>query len=199
MIWFTSDLHLGHANILRHCPERPWETVDAMDRGLIANLNARVMPMDDLYVLGDFTAYGTKLEDVRRYRGRIRCRHVFLVRGNHDKRFQETGLDSPFDWERDYFELRDAEGKTVLFHYPIEVPSWRGSRHGSYMLHGHIHSVGPAYNERQRAQGVRRMDVGVDSHNMFPVSMREVVAFFEGVEVRQADHHPSAKVGPSMR
>lgn len=195
MIWFTSDLHLGHANILRHCPGRPWGTVDAMDRGLIANINARVMPTDDLYVLGDFTAIGVRLEDVRRYRGRIRCRHVFLVRGNHDKRFQETGQRSPFNWERDYFELKAVEGKAVLFHYPIEAPSWRGSHHGAYMLHGHIHSVGCDYNEHQRMRGVRRMDVGVDAHNMFPVSMREVVAFFEGMEVRQDDHHTPAVAG----
>ena len=189
MIWFTSDLHHGHANILRHCPDRPWDTVDQMDRGLIANINALVMPTDDLYVLGDFTAHGTKIADVRRYRSRIMCRHVFLVRGNHDKHFAETGLESPFNWERDYFELRCPEAKAVLFHYPIEAPSWHGSHAGSYMLHGHIHSAGPAYNERQRERGLRRMDVGVDAQGMFPVSIREVVRFFEGMYVSQDDHH----------
>ena len=54
MIWFTSDLHLGHANILR-LAGRPWEDVDRMNAALVTAINARVMPGDTLYVLGDFS------------------------------------------------------------------------------------------------------------------------------------------------
>ena len=34
MIWFTSDLHLGHANAIQFC-DRPFETVEKMNRTLI--------------------------------------------------------------------------------------------------------------------------------------------------------------------
>lgn len=54
MLWFTSDTHLGHANVLGFT-DRPWSSIDAMNRGIINNINARVMPGDELYVLGDFS------------------------------------------------------------------------------------------------------------------------------------------------
>lgn len=49
MIYFTSDLHFGHINILRHC-DRPFADIDEMDRELIARWNRRVTPQDDVYI-----------------------------------------------------------------------------------------------------------------------------------------------------
>ena len=54
MIWFTSDTHFGHENVLRFC-ERPWKTVEAMNKALIDRINACVAPDDTLYHLGDFS------------------------------------------------------------------------------------------------------------------------------------------------
>ena len=31
MVFYTSDLHLGHANVIRHC-DRPFSSADEMDR-----------------------------------------------------------------------------------------------------------------------------------------------------------------------
>ena len=35
------------------------------------------------------------------------------------------------------------------------------------------------YNERNRAEGIKRYDVGVDANNFFPVSVKQVIDFFE--------------------
>jgi calcineurin-like phosphoesterase family protein len=50
--WFTSDLHLGHRNIVRYTG-RPYPSVEVMDDDLIARLNRHVAPDDELWVIGD--------------------------------------------------------------------------------------------------------------------------------------------------
>ena len=52
-IWFTSDLHFGHQNIIKFC-NRPWETVEEMDKALIENWNSVVGENDIVFDLGDF-------------------------------------------------------------------------------------------------------------------------------------------------
>ncbi len=49
MIWFTSDTHFGHANVL-HFADRPFGDIAHMNRALINAINERVAPTDDLYI-----------------------------------------------------------------------------------------------------------------------------------------------------
>ena len=53
MIYFTSDLHLGHKNIIEY-EDRPWVNVDDMTYGIINRWNSIVKPNDEVYILGDF-------------------------------------------------------------------------------------------------------------------------------------------------
>ena len=52
-IFFTSDLHFGHENVLK-MDNRPFKTVDEMDAELIKRWNKKVNKGDIVYVLGDF-------------------------------------------------------------------------------------------------------------------------------------------------
>ena len=54
MIWFTSDMHLGHEKALDFTI-RPWQQIDEMNEGIIANINAKVKKKDELYILGDYS------------------------------------------------------------------------------------------------------------------------------------------------
>lgn len=53
--------------------------------------------------------------------------------------------------------------------------------YGSYMLHGHIHSTGD-YNLQNRERGVFRYDVGVDANQFTPVSLEQIVDFFNSYD-----------------
>ena len=51
-IWFTSDTHFGHKNIIQYC-SRPWDNVEKMNEDIINNWNAIVKPNDIVFHLGD--------------------------------------------------------------------------------------------------------------------------------------------------
>ena len=182
-IYFTSDTHFGHGNVLAHTG-RPWGTVGEMADALLANVNARVSEGDTLYVLGDFS-YRLSLADARAVRERIRCRDVRLVPGNHDRDWENPLAPlscGVFVVEPPIVCLKEEGRKLVLSHYP--QMDWRGLGHGSIHLHGHIHAT-RAYNEWNRSEGLLRYDVGVDANGYAPVSLEEVLAFFDGVEHRR--------------
>jgi calcineurin-like phosphoesterase family protein len=52
-VFFTSDTHFNHANIISYC-SRPFSSADEMNREIIARWNAVVGPEDTVYHLGDF-------------------------------------------------------------------------------------------------------------------------------------------------
>lgn len=72
MIWFTSDTHFGHANVLKFS-ERPWDDIDDMNYALIENINACVEPSDELYILGDFS-FKLTVQQAYELRKLIRCK-----------------------------------------------------------------------------------------------------------------------------
>lgn len=84
MIYFTSDLHLGHNNILKFTG-RPYDSMEEMNRELIRNINFRVTKNDWLYILGD-VSHHILPEQTNQLLARINGRKV-LVRGNHDKEY----------------------------------------------------------------------------------------------------------------
>lgn len=57
--FFTSDLHLGHDNVIKYC-NRPFKDGNHMNNSLIRNWNQRVKKDDLIYHLGDFCFKGGK-------------------------------------------------------------------------------------------------------------------------------------------
>ena len=52
-VWFVSDLHLSHKNIIKYC-SRPFDNVNQMNEILIQNWNKKIGVEDRVFVLGDF-------------------------------------------------------------------------------------------------------------------------------------------------
>lgn len=46
MIWFTSDTHFGHENVLKFT-DRPWETIWQMNDAIVDSINGRVAVDDE--------------------------------------------------------------------------------------------------------------------------------------------------------
>jgi len=160
MIFFTADLHLGHANIIRHC-NRPFESAVEMDATLIDNINEIVGEDDELWVLGDFA-----WRDHGRYQNWLSVRNLHFLAGNHDSK----QLNLPNTEHRVFNKVRFH-----LSHYPHV--SWRGSNHGSIHLYGHCHgtmekTLNTIWPDR------KSMDVGVDCNGYKPVSLDQILKRF---------------------
>lgn len=93
MIYFTSDQHFGHSNILKHTG-RPFSSIEEMDAALIRNWNAKVHRNDIVYILGDlFFRNSTPAEEyLHQLKG---VKHLII--GNHDKDWMKrTNLSGHF-------------------------------------------------------------------------------------------------------
>ena len=180
MIWFTSDLHLGHTKVLEFAG-RPWDTIDEMNDALIANINARVAQTDTLYILGDYS-FKIDLETAYALRQKINCRDIHLVPGNHDKDWTRPEVAGAFTVEPmiTTIKVHDGRQKIVLSHFPLA--DWPSMRRGSWHLHGHIHSSRGGYNAFNLRQNVLRYDVGVDANAYAPVSLDEISDWFGSVD-----------------
>ena len=192
---FTSDLHLGDKAIAR------WrgfgDDVAAHDELVLSNLEERLLADDELWILGDVCR--ARVEDVTRLRAALPCKSVNIIAGNHDSRakFVTAGCFDTVDYYAHVGKQRRDGYRFVLSHYPML--DWDRAYHGSYMLHGHIHSLPSAeasrargdsvpadrnhggmgmsgYNEAMRAAGTRRYDVGLDANGMAPVTAEQIVA-----------------------
>lgn len=170
-VWFTSDTHFGHSNIIRFC-KRPFRNVDEMNAAMIKNWNDRVQPNDLVYHLGD-VSFGDQNIFVPRLNGR-----KVLIIGNHDHKNRiRRNL-----WEKVEYGLEIKEGghRIVLCHYAMRV--WNGSHHGSLHFYGHSH--GTLRGDTQST------DVGVDCFDYKPVQLNEILAAMSrNKRMQYVDHH----------
>ncbi len=70
--------------------DRPFGSVEEMNRKVIDAINECVAADDRLYILGDFT-YRLPMAEAVRLRERIECQNVTLIRGNHDGDWEDPG------------------------------------------------------------------------------------------------------------
>lgn len=188
-VWFTADTHFGHGNIIKYC-QRPFlsrdetqavrtdprgklrlseDTVKRHDDALLNAINERVQVDDHLWIVGDFCWGG--FAEARHYRDRIRCEHVFLVWGNHDR-----GEIAPVFSDTLEQGMVRVEGQEIwLNHYPMR--SWNKAFHGSWHVYGHVH--GRLGREDDRTPHTLVKDVGVDACDYRPWSFADLARYME--------------------
>lgn len=178
-IFVTSDTHFFHKNIIKYC-NRPFDSIEEMNETIIDNWNATVTNNDLVYHLGDFMMglsiknHEKSFEKIKDLRGRIRGK-IRLISGNHDKiliKLCRMKNECPFEVIKARDFIRSQSRKITLFHRP-ENTDW--------LLHGHSHSNVPP-------RGYIRLDVGVDCHNFYPISLEEAVSRLKVLEHKKHYH-----------
>ena len=174
-IFFTSDSHYGHSNIIWMC-KRPYTNVEEMNRKLIENWNNVVKPDDLVFHLGDFAFGGQPLW--RSIREQLNG-NIILIKGNHDDRNLKNGCKVLFDGVYDQVKFYIENRCIYLNHYPFLCygGSYRSEEDAVFQLFGHVHS-GPNStgldNDRLKMLFPYQYDVKIDNNNYTPVSWEQI-------------------------
>ena len=174
MIYYTSDLHFGHARIIEFC-NRPFKNSNDMDEELIKRWNNTVQNDDTVYILGDFAF--ASAQKAQTYLDRLNGQK-HLILGNHDKIKDIKKMTGFMSVDR-MAEIRDGDHHITLCHYPMI--SWNKSHHGSLMLYGHEHG-----NMKGNSQS---LDVGVDCWNYTPVNLQQILGRMSRLPKYDVKHH----------
>lgn len=187
-IFFTSDTHFSHGNIIRYC-NRPFSSAQDMNRQIIDNWNSVVMSDDIIYHLGDFAFVKNEYEVgaiLSKLNGKI-----YFIFGNHD-RSMHNFFSRPLYKEKYYHKIINLnhhaeikiDGQAItLNHYAMRV--WNKSHHGAWQLYGHSHGTLPD------DPNARAIDVGVDCHNFYPISFEQIKKIILKKNFVPIDHHGS--------
>lgn len=165
--WVTSDLHFGHANIMKFNPAtRQFRDVEHMNESMIRMWNEIVQPDDLVYILGDvaFTNPKKATDIVSRLMGR-----KILVEGNHDRKLlKDAAFRACFESVHQYLTVKYGDARIAMFHYPIN--EWDQCHRGAIHLHGHVHG------KKTGLEHYRVRDAGMDAHGKIVISMEEIIA-----------------------
>jgi calcineurin-like phosphoesterase family protein len=159
---------------------RPFDSMEQMNDALIQNWNSYVTDRDEIYILGDFIFKRSGIganEIIKKLKGK-----KYLIKGNHDKFVDHSSFNkNSFEWIRDYYVLDYNKLKFVLFHYPIF--EWDGYFRDSIHLYGHVHHGGSSPEQCKRFEilGKRAINVGVDVHEYYPVSIEAIIKMAENI------------------
>ena len=185
MIYFTSDQHFWHSNVIKYC-NRPYQDVEEMNEALIAKWNSIVKPEDTVYCLGDFSMAFRPVEVITpRLMGK-----KLLIPGNHDwcHDYNKKGRspENNAKWRQKYTEngweiipqqttidLGDNIVVNACHHpykfvetYDDKYAKWRPTNDGKWLLCGHVHEKWKIWD--------KQINVGVDVWNFEPVSVNEI-------------------------
>lgn len=172
-IWFISDTHFGHENIIKY-ENRPFTDTKEMDNFLIKNWNSVVKNGDKVFHLGDLVFKGDKIKSTElivKLNG-----DITLIKGNHDNHsnnwYRDCGIKEVYDYPILWNEFY------ILSHRPIYINKFTPFVN----VHGHIHTAKYVCEGCNNQEG--HFNVSVEVIDYKPINFEEIKNKynFEGVK-----------------
>lgn len=162
-VWFTSDWHLDHHNIIVYCT-RPFENKTKMNNTILRHYRDMVADEDEVYFIGDLSLRGP--DNFNWYKNIFSklpgTKHLIL--GNHDRL-------SPWQYEdAGFMTVHTALHLELLDLYLVHDPAKTLVRRDKLWICGHVHNL--------FGQMIRRnvVNVCVDVWKFKPVSLEQILA-----------------------
>jgi len=178
-VYFTSDTHFGHRNIIKYC-NRPFTSAEEMDNDIITKWNETLKDTDTVFHLGDFSFLDK--EKTRTVLSNLNG-NIILVRGNHDASKHVELFGDVYDMIDLPVEDNGMQQVILLCHYPLAV--WASSHFGTWHLHGHSHG-------NYTVEIGKIVDAGWDVWGK-PVSYQEIKDYMSKRVLTSVDHHNSSE------
>lgn len=179
-LFFTSDTHWGHENILLPCG-RPFKSIEEHDAALVENWNKKVPKNGVVFHLGD-VAMKFEQDRLKEILDSLNGK-IYLIIGNHDVQYLEF---LKYRFEAMYWQLglHIGQHSVLLNHNPFlcYAGAWK-EKPKAIQLFGHVHSG--QYNvtgiDLPRLQHLFpwQYDVGVDANNFMPISWNEIIEIMQ--------------------
>jgi calcineurin-like phosphoesterase family protein len=161
-VWFSSDHHFGHSNILKFInyegdQVRPgFDSIKDMDETIIERHNEFVKPTDKWYCLGDISF---DIESFHRIMPRLNG-HKRLILGNHDK----FPMKEYLKYFEKIMESWQPQREILFTHRPVLVNTDRVKLN----VHGHVHRMRKEISDNH-------MNISLEMTNYYPIHWDQIV------------------------
>ena len=166
--WFTADKHHNHTNIIQY-ENRPFKSVETMDKRLILEHNKLVKEEDICYDLGDFCfSSGITISNLKPeiYLNQYNGRYV-IIKGNHDGRNRVLDCITRAD-------MYLSKLKILCVHDPIYATDKY-----DLVLHGHLHGNLFMSELIRKHKKTLLINVGVDCWKYKPVEWEKLFILYQ--------------------
>ena len=173
MVYFTSDLHIGHDKDFIWRP-RCFSSIEEHDTEIIKRWNNIITPEDTVYILGDLCMSGNETEWNRVYK--VLNGEKIVIWGNHDTNNKINKYQNEYGMTYIGLAALYKYNKKKMFylsHYPTLVGNFKEERF-FWNLSGHTHSP----NKFEFGQ-YSIYNVAMDAHNCTPVSIEQIIKDIE--------------------
>jgi len=178
-VFFTSDTHFNHTNIIQYC-QRPFKSTDEMNEAMIVEKAREFDPFGHAgFDPTGFTADRHSHRCSLRFHAHNRLNgKIYLILGNHDLKNIRQGFIERFEHIAMAMRIDIGKKKIYLSHYPY-LCFEGGYKDDVWQLFGHVHTR-PSNTgiDASRLQYLypTQLDVGVDNNNFTPLSFEQVSA-----------------------
>ena len=163
MVYFTSDLHLGHKAIPKY--RKKFDTQEQHDQYML-NKILELGKRDILIVIGDFLFDGEHYDEYLNILKSAKCR-IKVLMGNHDSKllYNEHCNNSNIEIQLPFYSYKNM----WLSHCPIH-PNEMRNRIGN--IHGHMHL--------ETLNNPKYFNVNIDVNNYEFVKLDTIKEYFNG-------------------